>query len=116
MGHIIPAGTGFDLHRNIKVKALVEVPEDEPAVMDITADEAPSVACFLSCGAFIVTCQRGLFTDPVGCCVISRCPPSGNRLLLSDLNSNLKRSSRIQPKSGRSEVSHEEGVPILLEW
>ena len=44
MGHIIPAGTGFDLHRNIKVKALVEVPEDEPAVMDITADEAPSVA------------------------------------------------------------------------
>ena len=44
MGHIIPAGTGFDLHRNIKVKALVEVPEDEPVVMDITADEAPSVA------------------------------------------------------------------------
>jgi hypothetical protein len=44
MGHIIPAGTGFDLHRNIKVKPLVEVPEDEPAVMDITADEAPSVA------------------------------------------------------------------------
>jgi hypothetical protein len=26
------------------VKALVEVPEDEPVVMDITADEAPSVA------------------------------------------------------------------------
>jgi DNA-directed RNA polymerase subunit beta' len=44
MGHIIPAGTGFDLHRNIKVKPLVEVPEDEPAVMDITADEAPTAA------------------------------------------------------------------------
>jgi DNA-directed RNA polymerase subunit beta' len=44
MGHIIPAGTGFDLHRNIKVKPLVEVPEDEPAVMDITAEETPSAA------------------------------------------------------------------------
>ncbi|MEY4691616.1 MAG: DNA-directed polymerase, beta subunit, partial [Verrucomicrobiota bacterium] len=44
MGHIIPAGTGFDLHRNIKVKPLVEIPEDEPAVMDITAEEAPSAA------------------------------------------------------------------------
>jgi len=44
MGHIIPAGTGFDLHRNIQVKPLVEVPEDEPAVMDITADEAPTAA------------------------------------------------------------------------
>ncbi|MBM3849533.1 MAG: DNA-directed RNA polymerase subunit beta' [Verrucomicrobia bacterium] len=44
MGHIIPAGTGFDLHRNIQVKPLVEVLEDEPAVMDITADEAPTAA------------------------------------------------------------------------
>ena len=44
MGHIIPAGTGYDLHRNIKVKMLVEVPEDEPTVMDITADQSPSVA------------------------------------------------------------------------
>ena len=30
MGHIIPAGTGFVTHRNIRVKALVEIP-DEPA-------------------------------------------------------------------------------------
>jgi DNA-directed RNA polymerase subunit beta' len=45
MGHIIPAGTGFDLHRNIKVKPLVEVPDDEPApAIDLTADDAPSVA------------------------------------------------------------------------
>jgi DNA-directed RNA polymerase subunit beta' len=45
MGHIIPAGTGFDLHRNIKVKALVEVPEDEPApAIDLTAEEMPSLA------------------------------------------------------------------------
>jgi hypothetical protein len=75
------------------------------------------VPCFfLPRRAFIVTCQGGLFTDPVGCCMISRCSPSGNPLLLSDLNSNLEAGSRIQPKSGRSEVSHEEGVPILLEW
>src|SRR4051812_12320049 len=29
MGHIIPAGTGFDYHRKVQLKALVEVP-DEP--------------------------------------------------------------------------------------
>ena len=29
MGHIIPAGTGYSGHRNIRVKALVEIP-DEP--------------------------------------------------------------------------------------
>jgi DNA-directed RNA polymerase subunit beta' len=31
MGHIIPAGTGYDLHRKLTIKALVEVPEEEPA-------------------------------------------------------------------------------------
>jgi DNA-directed RNA polymerase subunit beta' len=31
MGHIIPAGTGFDYHRKVQIKALVEVP-DEPEV------------------------------------------------------------------------------------
>ena len=29
MGHIIPAGTGFDMHRKVKLKPLVELP-DEP--------------------------------------------------------------------------------------
>jgi DNA-directed RNA polymerase subunit beta' len=29
MGHIIPAGTGFDYHRKATIKALVEIP-DEP--------------------------------------------------------------------------------------
>jgi DNA-directed RNA polymerase subunit beta' len=33
MGHIIPAGTGFDLHRKIKVHPLVEIP-DEPEVVE----------------------------------------------------------------------------------
>ncbi|MSU35673.1 MAG: DNA-directed RNA polymerase subunit beta' [Pedosphaera sp.] len=36
MGHIIPAGTGFDLHRRMKLKPLVEVP-DEP----VPAEESP---------------------------------------------------------------------------
>jgi DNA-directed RNA polymerase subunit beta' len=32
MGHIIPAGTGYGGHRNVKIKPLVElVPEEEPA-------------------------------------------------------------------------------------
>jgi DNA-directed RNA polymerase subunit beta' len=30
MGHIIPAGTGFQNHRKVKVKALVEIEEEEP--------------------------------------------------------------------------------------
>jgi DNA-directed RNA polymerase subunit beta' len=41
MGHIIPAGTGFDSHRQVKIKALVELPEEpepvenaEPAEME----------------------------------------------------------------------------------
>jgi DNA-directed RNA polymerase subunit beta' len=31
MGHIIPAGTGFDLHRKARIKPLVEIVEEEPA-------------------------------------------------------------------------------------
>ena len=31
MGHIIPAGTGFDYHRKVQIKPLVEIP-DEPEV------------------------------------------------------------------------------------
>src|SRR5256886_15231556 len=30
MGHIIPAGTGFDYHRKVKLIPLVEVTEEEP--------------------------------------------------------------------------------------
>jgi DNA-directed RNA polymerase subunit beta' len=40
MGHIIPAGTGFDHHRKVTLKMLVEV-EDEPEkseTIDLTAD------------------------------------------------------------------------------
>jgi DNA-directed RNA polymerase subunit beta' len=41
MGHIIPAGTGYDAHRKIHVKALVELPEiEEPAVaLGLTTDD-----------------------------------------------------------------------------
>jgi len=38
MGHIIPAGTGYDLHRKLSIKPLVEVPEEEPPA------ELPAVA------------------------------------------------------------------------
>ena len=31
MGHIIPAGSGFDLHRKARIKPLVEIIEEEPA-------------------------------------------------------------------------------------
>ncbi len=31
MGHIIPAGTGFDHHRKVKLKPLVEIQEEPPA-------------------------------------------------------------------------------------
>ena len=30
MGHIIPAGTGFDHHRKVHLKPLVDIPEEEP--------------------------------------------------------------------------------------
>jgi DNA-directed RNA polymerase subunit beta' len=41
MGHIIPAGTGFDLHRRVKIKPLVELEEEAPVTMDLTAEAAP---------------------------------------------------------------------------
>ena len=34
MGHIIPAGTGYPKHRNIKVKPLVEVSELEEDIIE----------------------------------------------------------------------------------
>jgi DNA-directed RNA polymerase subunit beta' len=37
MGHIIPAGTGFDHHRKVRLKPLVEITEPEP-------EEAPAMA------------------------------------------------------------------------
>jgi DNA-directed RNA polymerase subunit beta' len=43
MGHIIPAGTGFDLHRKVKIKPLVEL-EEEPPPMDLTAPEPQPLA------------------------------------------------------------------------
>ena len=30
MGHIIPAGTGFDRHRKVALRPLVELPEEAP--------------------------------------------------------------------------------------
>jgi len=39
MGHIIPAGTGFDYHRNVKLKHLVDLPE-EPEQEEAPATEA----------------------------------------------------------------------------
>ncbi|MSU31290.1 MAG: DNA-directed RNA polymerase subunit beta' [Pedosphaera sp.] len=45
MGHIIPAGTGFDQHRNIKIKAMVGIPEDAPApTIDLIAEEPRTLA------------------------------------------------------------------------
>jgi DNA-directed RNA polymerase subunit beta' len=44
MGHIIPAGTGFDHHRKVTLKALVEVQEEEPKEepIDLTAGATAS--------------------------------------------------------------------------
>ena len=39
MGHIIPAGTGFDFHRKVKIKPLVEIEEEPEPPMDLTAGE-----------------------------------------------------------------------------
>ena len=39
MGHIIPAGTGFDYHRKAKLKPLVEVEEEPPAEVVAAAPE-----------------------------------------------------------------------------
>src|SRR5215471_4989513 len=47
MGHIIPAGTGFDHHRKVRLKPLVELIEEEPAPpeapVELTAAENPLV-------------------------------------------------------------------------
>jgi DNA-directed RNA polymerase subunit beta' len=43
MGHIIPAGTGFDMHRKVKLKPLVELEEDAPP-LDLTASEPQPLA------------------------------------------------------------------------
>ncbi len=40
MGHIIPAGTGFDYHRKAHLKPLVELPEEEP----VTEESSPLTA------------------------------------------------------------------------
>ena len=42
MGHIIPAGSGFDHHRKITLKALVEVDESEPEPQVMSLDEEPN--------------------------------------------------------------------------
>jgi len=46
MGHIIPAGTGFDMHRKVTLKALVEIPDEpEPEPMEEPAEsENPLLA------------------------------------------------------------------------
>ena len=44
MGHIIPAGTGFDYHRKVQLKPLVEVPaEPEPEEQSALPSENPLV-------------------------------------------------------------------------
>ena len=40
MGHIIPAGTGFSLHRSLKLQPLVELPEEEPQLLETPESEA----------------------------------------------------------------------------
>ena len=45
MGHIIPAGTGFDHHRKARLKPLVDISEEEPEEpRDLTASENPLLA------------------------------------------------------------------------
>jgi len=41
MGHIIPAGTGFDYHRKARLKTLVEIVEEEPEPAGAQAAENP---------------------------------------------------------------------------
>jgi DNA-directed RNA polymerase subunit beta' len=40
MGHIIPAGTGFDLHRKLRINPLVEL-EPEPEIENVLEEAAP---------------------------------------------------------------------------
>jgi DNA-directed RNA polymerase subunit beta' len=45
MGHIIPAGTGFDYHRKVRIKPLVEINEEEPeGLKALTAGGNPLLA------------------------------------------------------------------------
>jgi len=39
MGHIIPAGTGFDYHRKVTTKPLVEVIEEEAPPAELASEE-----------------------------------------------------------------------------
>src|SRR5512136_1209967 len=41
MGHIIPAGTGYDKHRKAKLKPLVEIQEEEPAPEEAATAPTP---------------------------------------------------------------------------
>jgi DNA-directed RNA polymerase subunit beta' len=41
MGHIIPAGSGFDYHRKVVLKPLVEIDEEEPVVEEPASDVNP---------------------------------------------------------------------------
>ena len=43
MGHIIPAGTGYDYHRKAQLKPLVEI-EEEPAPEPALLAENPLVS------------------------------------------------------------------------
>jgi DNA-directed RNA polymerase subunit beta' len=42
MGHIIPAGTGFDHHRKVRLKPLVEIAEEPPPEEVPVLEEAPN--------------------------------------------------------------------------
>ncbi len=44
MGHIIPAGSGYDLHRKIKLKPLVEIEEEAPPTSELEAALEPPLA------------------------------------------------------------------------
>jgi DNA-directed RNA polymerase subunit beta' len=43
MGHIIPAGTGFNMHRKVKLKPLVELEEPEPTEPAPVPEQQPLV-------------------------------------------------------------------------
>ena len=44
MGHIIPAGTGFDHYRKVAISALVEISEDEPVAEESDEEANPLMA------------------------------------------------------------------------
>ena len=41
MGHIIPAGTGFNAHRHINLRPLVELAPEEPVAAEVAPEPAP---------------------------------------------------------------------------